>query len=50
MEDEVSFSINTDDPGVQHTTLEDDYDVARNKFGFSTNQLQMLVSYLPLID
>ena len=43
MEDGINFSINTDDPGVQQTTLIDDYTIATGSFGFTIKQLQTLV-------
>jgi len=39
MKDGVSFSINTDDPGVQQSTLIDDYQIASKSFLFSIQQL-----------
>lgn len=44
MKDGVSFSINTDDPGVQQSTLIDDYQIASKSFLFSIQQLHSTVS------
>jgi len=43
MKDEVNFSLSSDCPGLQVSTLDHDYDLAEREFGFSDKQLQALV-------
>lgn len=42
-EDGVSFSINTDDPGVILCNLTDEFDVAEQKIGLTKKQLMQSV-------
>ena len=43
-EDGVSFSLNTDDPGVINCSLTGEYDVAEEKIGLSQHQIMRSVS------
>lgn len=40
--DDVNFSLSTDDPGLQQTTLIDDYDIASREWNFTVTDLQKL--------
>jgi len=42
MEDGLSFSLNTDDPGVQQSTLDDEYEIATTSFNFTLEQFKKL--------
>ena len=42
-EDGVSFSINTDDPGVIFCTITDEFDIAEKKIGLTKEQLMQSV-------
>lgn len=42
--DDVSFSLNTDDPGVIDTDLTKEYHVAEEKIGLTQHQLMRSVS------
>ena len=42
-EDGVSYSINTDDPGVIFCTITDEYDLAEQKIGLTKEQLEQSV-------
>ena len=42
-EDGVSFSINTDDPGVILCTLTDEFDIAEQNIGLNKDQLKQSV-------
>ena len=46
MRDGVNFSLSTDDPGVQQTTLIDDYTIALGSFNFTIPEIQQLVSLI----
>lgn len=43
MKDGVNFSLSSDCPGLQVTTLDHDYEIAERLFGFSSKQLQTMV-------
>ena len=43
-EDGVSFSINTDDPGVIFCTITDEFDIAEQRIGLTKEQLMESVS------
>ena len=42
-EDGVSFSINTDDPGVIFCSITDEFDLAEQKIGLTKEQLEQSV-------
>ena len=44
MKDGVNFSLSSDDPGLLNSSLLRDYAISKTQFGFSTKQLQALVS------
>ena len=46
VEEGVSFSLNSDDPGIMRTTLSHDYQKAVEYFGIAKDYLPTIVSIL----
>nr|CAB3220012.1 adenosine deaminase-like [Phallusia mammillata] len=42
LKDKVNFSLSTDDPAIQQTTIYDDYNIAQKYFGFSIEDIKLL--------